>query len=437
MRMTNRVAIHMRAFAARGSGGVWLTHKAGARGAAVMAACAVSVALIIGLAWSAPVADAAETSAVNRAYKVLAWNDLGMHCYNADFRELGVLPPYNNLWAQVVRVGNPPQIVTSGIIVKYQIVRNTSSVTKTNFWTYAQSLFNLAEPLPPDIGLTGKGLSGTMDLAGDHFVAEGIPVTEYRDGATRPDPYQLAYVSVWNATTMQLLAHNLAVVPVSSEMHCDTCHNDVGDATTAYPIKPTGKVETNILTLHDYLNQGKYQPSLMNSRPVLCANCHASNALGMPGAVGVSNLSHAMHNHHQNLPDITPDTEGCYNCHPGPVTKCLRCVMTQKYGFNCTTCHGDMALVAGNPDPWLHEPRCDAAHCHGGQVALNQPLYRKSTGHNGIYCAGCHDSPHAIAPSRERKDAYKFMILQGEPGTLEKCTVCHATEPAGDFRHLP
>ena len=30
-------------------------------------------------------------------YVVLTWNDLGMHCYNRDFSDLGVLPPYNTL----------------------------------------------------------------------------------------------------------------------------------------------------------------------------------------------------------------------------------------------------------------------------------------------------------------------------------------------------
>ncbi len=52
-------------------------------------------------------------------YVILAWNNLGMHCYNPDFSDLAVLPPYNTLWAQVIKVGDPPQIVTSGITVEY------------------------------------------------------------------------------------------------------------------------------------------------------------------------------------------------------------------------------------------------------------------------------------------------------------------------------
>ena len=34
-------------------------------------------------------------NAADGTYKILAWNDLGMHCYNRDFSDLAVLPPYN------------------------------------------------------------------------------------------------------------------------------------------------------------------------------------------------------------------------------------------------------------------------------------------------------------------------------------------------------
>ena len=81
-------------------------------------------------------------------YVILAWNDLGMHCYNPDFLDLAVLPPFNTLWVQVVQVGEPPRIVTSGITVTYLFTDNTYSVGKSDFWTYAQELFNLPDPSP-------------------------------------------------------------------------------------------------------------------------------------------------------------------------------------------------------------------------------------------------------------------------------------------------
>jgi predicted CxxxxCH...CXXCH cytochrome family protein len=94
-----------------------------------------------------------------------------------------------------------------------------------------------------------------------------------------------------------------------------------------------------------------------------------------------------------------------------------------------------MQRVASNPSPWLNEPRCDNPTCHGSSYALTKPLYRWSEGHGGVYCAGCHDSPHAIATSRESNDAIKFVDLQGQVGTLRKCTVCHTSQPTATFQH--
>jgi hypothetical protein len=360
-------------------------------------------------------------------YVVLAWNDLGMHCYNRDFSDLGVLPPYNNLWAQVIKVGDPPQKITQGITVTYEFPDNTYSVgivTKSNFWTYAQKLFGLDAPLPANVGLTGKGLKGTMDQIGDHFQADGIPLTEFRDSDPfRPYPYQLATVIVRDTASGAELARTTTVSPVSTEMHCDTCHKDGGVEGVA-----TGKVETNILTYHDRENG----TNLMGSRPVLCAKCHGSNALGMTGNPNLPNFSKAMHSKHSGK--VPNTTDGCYQCHPGPITKCLRDVMSQKYNLTCIECHGNMSKVAENLNPWLNEPRCDNCHTNPN-FAQNNALYRHSTGHGGVYCEACHDSTHAIALSREANDAIKFIGWQGFNGTLRKCTVCHATQPTQPGPH--
>ena len=390
----------------------------------------------------------------NLEHVILAWNNLGMHCYNRDCADFLVLPPFNNLWAQVIHVADPPQIVTSGVTLDYSMIQNSYSAgnpsrpDKTNFWQYVDELFGVE--LPVNVGLAGKGLSGQLDATTDHYVAAGIPLTEYRDQDARPGqnpntwtrhPYQLARLIARDSATGARLAQNVVVTPVSSELSCNNCHSDDGDATTRYPIAPTGKVETNILAIHDFLSAAQYPAQypdpLMLSRPVLCAKCHSSNALNAPGVAGITSLSNAMHNHHKDLPDITPDTDGCFQCHPGPQTQCLRCTMSQNFSINCTTCHGEMAAVAQNPSPWLNEPRCDSTACHGSGYPLDQPLYQLSKGHGGVYCAGCHDSPHAIATSREGVDAIKFIALQGHAGTLRDCTVCHLTQPTLPFVHIP
>lgn len=366
-------------------------------------------------------------------YIVVAWNDLGMHCYNQDFQDLAVLPPYNTLWAQVIKVGDPPQLITSGITVTYAFPDNTFSVGKSNFWDYDVQLFGV--DLADNVGLAGKGMSGEMDFHNDHFVAEGIPLTELRDSdLVNPYPYQLAEITVTDQNTHVVLAQTTAVAPVSTEMNCDNCHSDGGVEDIS-----TGRVETNILTLHDMENMDEYPAghtgALMDRRPVLCAECHESNALGKPGLDDIPSLSNAMHDTHDGE---VPDTqEGCYQCHPGPNTECLRDVMSEKHGMDCIDCHGGMEPVSNNPSPWLNEPRCDNAACHGSGYKQDQPLYRLSKGHGNLYCAACHDSPHAIAPSREANDAIKFIDLQGYNDTLEVCTVCHLTEPTNIDIHQP
>ncbi len=49
--------------------------------------------------------------ASSKSYIVLAWNDLGMHCLNPTYDKAVILPPYNTVWAQVIKRGNPPRIV--------------------------------------------------------------------------------------------------------------------------------------------------------------------------------------------------------------------------------------------------------------------------------------------------------------------------------------
>jgi len=113
-------------------------------------------------------------------------------------------------------------------------------------------------------------------------------------------------------------------------------------------------VYANVLLTHDLreaevFRQAGFAP-LVDSTPVLCASCHASNALGASGKPGVSSMSNAMHGHHAALalanadpgtggaaavgavvpvhlkstvpvkaaPAIPATTEGCQSCHPGP-----------------------------------------------------------------------------------------------------------------------
>ncbi len=357
---------------------------------------------------------------VSGKYTLIAWNDLGLHCMDPGYGDFAVLPPYNTLWAQLIRRDKEPDIVTEGVTVSYRVLDNTRSDNKTDFWDYAQQLFDLPNPLPPNIGLRGFGLQGVMAAKKDHFAAEGIPLTEYLDSdPATPQPYQVAEV-VATDSQGRVLATTRTVLPVSTEMHCEYCHQDNGPAN---PGIATGVVKRNILTLHDK-EEGT---DLMARRPVLCAGCHSSNALSTTGRPDLPSLSRAMHRAHARIDDGTMEGT-CYACHPGPRTRCLRGVMFRK-GMQCQDCHGSMDDVA-SPDrePWIDEPRCGS--CHGAAFAENTGrLYRFSRGHGGIYCQACHGSQHAIAPSSEPRDNIQAIRLQGHAGTIDTCTVCHTNSP--------
>jgi len=357
-------------------------------------------------------------SPVNSAYVIIGWNDLGMHCYDRDYSTSAVLPPYNNLWAQVIKRGDPPLVVANGVIVEYSFPGNTYSAGKTNFWDYALKLFGVS--LAPNVGLKGKAMSGQMDAAGDHFVAEGVPVTEFSDSNLGvADYFQMAKL-VAKDPDGKILATTDIVAPVSSEMRCDVCHNTPS---------PTN-FRMNILMKHDELEGTTLANQASGGNPVLCASCHADPALGAAGTPGVSSLSAAMHNRHQDK------TSDCYSCHPGPLTQCLRDVMSVEAGMTCVDCHeGGMAGLADkNRTPWVDLPRC--GNCHDSQFAENSSkLYKLSTGHGGLFCESCHNSTHAILKSREEKDNRQAIALQGEAGTIKKCTICHLTEPDSGGPH--
>ncbi len=348
-------------------------------------------------------------------YIVIGWNDLGMHCSNKDFSKICVLPPYNNLKAEIIKVGdesNLPVLMTSGYSVTYEIPGNTYSVGKTNFWSYEDQLFGVT--LPDNTGLTGVGLTGNMGIENSNFHVEGIPLTPYTDdNLITEDPFQLALLKAYDGQNT-LLASTQPVIPVSNEINCVSsgCHNS----------------ETAILNEHE--EEGGFNP---NNTPILCAECHSSNALGTPGTPGLASLSQVIHLKHGG------ETNDCYKCHPGANTQCLRGVMYAG-GLVCQDCHGSVhnvgQTIAQGREPWLEEPRCGATDCHGPNYS-EEPglLFRQSKGHGGLYCSTCHGSPHAIVPSTNDNDNVQNINLQGYAGILNKCTVCHGVNPTGAGPH--
>lgn len=374
---------------------------------------------LVTISANAPTIVTGTYAPLSTSFVVLGYNDLGMHCMGEDFSEFMVLPPYNNLYAQIIeRGGEEPRIISGGVSVTYDIPANTTSADKTNFWDNAEQLLNVS--LVPDTGLSGNSLSGSMVASGrNDWVATGIPITPIND-AGQLDPYSMATITVMQGSIEVARTH--AVVPVSWEMRCDLCHVPTGGGTVA----------SNILTAHDTL----HGTTLMQERPLVCGRCHAQPELGMEGNPSLRTLSSAMHTAHAPRMQMINLDVPCYACHPGIQTQCLRDVHYSK-GHTCTFCHGDMTAV-GDPGrrPWVDEPRCADCHTRTG-FEFEQPgtLFRDSKGHMGIHCEACHGSPHAITQTITRRDNEQAITVQGSAGIIHDCTVCHVQTPDDPFAH--
>ncbi|MEN8176222.1 MAG: cytochrome C, partial [Pseudomonadota bacterium] len=59
--------------------------------------------------------------------------------------------------------------------------------------------------------------------------------------------------------------------------------------------------------------------------------------------------------------------------------------------------------------------------------AGNPQLYRVSTGHEGVFCEGCHGATHAEWPNAnpDANDNVTANQLQGHTGTITECSTCH------------
>ena len=438
----------------------------------------------------------------NDRYALLAWNDLGMHCMDGrDYSVFSILPPFNTLNAQLVKNG---ALITDGVTLTYEATPdlagsvNSTSIGKTNFWDYSKVLYGAN--VPPDTGITGTRMASfvpePLEFDQEHqwFQAEGIPITPVDDDGNT-NHYPMVRVVASNPAGEELASARV-VLPVSDEMSCISCHKSTSsaqaidnaarpDAGWVFDPDPELDWKRNIIRLHDESQAGLalYLDALVakgyeaagliatvgKGTPVLCAACHASNALPGTGYEPIQPLTQAMHASHASALD--PETgiqlndavnrTACYLCHPGSKTQCLRGAMGNasdengEQSMSCQSCHGNMAQVGDvGRVGWLDQPNCQACHHDGvrelyGVDANGIPLewgdlrwatnpdtpapgfslFRFSTGHGELQCESCHGSTHAIFPSATDNDNVLSEELQGHSGTVAECDVCHAQVP--------
>jgi len=433
------------------------------------------------------------TAAVNSSgYTLVGWSDFGMNMIDSDYSIFALMPPGATLHAQLIDNTGKLVKTDSVITVTYEAyadpngTSNSTSQTKTNFWTNAQALMGTL-PIPDAAAMPGADTRKmTFDASLNRFTATGIPVTPV-DDAGQKNPYPIFKLVAKDATG-KVLATARVVLPVSDEAGCIACHAS-GLTSVAQPIAgwvndpdPQRDYRLNILQRHDDRNKrnAAYADSLSaagysadglfatatGGKPVLCVSCHASNLIAGSGQSGIPALTTSMHSLHAG--QVDPDSgaalddmttrAACYRCHPGVQTKMLRGVM--RNSVECQSCHGNLSMLGDAArQGWKDLPTCGS--CHTGTAVNNrgtihftsafdstgavrtpstttyattpntpasgQSLVRFSTGHGGLVCSACHGSTHAESPSALDADNLRATDVQNNAGIIGECTMCHSS----------
>ena len=277
---------------------------------------------------------------------------------------------------------------------------------------------------------------GYVSKALNYFSGEGIPISPFDDFGRRNSYPLMRYQALDKTGALtgevgKLLASVDAVLPVSDETRCETCHGDQEDggfanraadvkfggspwSKTKFPVKAAFEdpkygdvplnvsvewaVDQNILGLHDAKHGSKYQSScdpvanpadpncLINRTPIVCQTCHYSPALDLV-QLGPNNengkeqgfnvtMSRAMHGFHGAL--IDPDTnKRLLRDMPPPNDP-------RRIG------------ASGNPviNKFVNDTLSETCYnCHPGNVTqcLRGAMYD-----GGMVCQDCHGQPRMV-----------------------------------------
>ncbi|WP_148207096.1 hypothetical protein [Heliomicrobium modesticaldum] len=418
-------------------------------------------------------------------YVILAWQSIGMKCTSDNDKYFSFHTPGNDLWAQVIKRGDPPVVVTDGIKLSYEAPENHNEPSKTiNFWDYAK--ITLKKDIQPNTGKTGMPADRgefTLDKAKKAWTAIGIPVSPYNDDG-KVDAYPMFTIRATDAASGELLAETKMAAPVSGELGCYICH---GGTPNKDGIGLSDATARDILADHDKNVGTNLLAEAEAGRPQYCLDCHAANNVGAPGKPDVLSMSAALHGKHAQYMQ-NGSIETCGLCHPSSAKGQVYCQrdVHRGFGMDCMNCHGTLPEHAASVlmkqkdlpaaqkslerlkpylpegfteakprENWINQPDCLSCHTkdhtkastksssYNQWITEKSHLYRFEKADKGdMMCAACHGSPHVVYPASEAlgysEINYQPKTYQGFAGPIGangNCTVCHLSEPADKHYH--
>jgi hypothetical protein len=290
------------------------------------------------------------------------------------------------------------------------------------------------------------GFSGTRSVA--LLSSAGKIFSQGRYGEYRADPagwVQAGFkVGIWPET-----------VPVNAQAVDGSGRKVAG--TFSYEVMATG--ETGVMDLVNPRNlvfqKSPYVPDGINydytvtvngvSRkktifrsPAKCDTCHAVP----PGHImeqsswGQCKTCHdlgvVVHKHAVEKAGIPDDS--CYTCHP---TGCLETdVHRTTHNISCAGCHGNLSSVLTGTfkiSGQAGKPRCADCHDEVHSEPVAGILFTDSSGHGGMLCTSCHNSPHRIIRPAKLGDGISNNCQQchsihvGHTAMGGNCVQCHGS----------
>ncbi len=419
----------------------------------------------------------------NADYLLVAWSRTGMLNISDAGRWLTFMPPGTDLSAQLIRRGETPEVVTDGVTLTYAIEPGFKKLSgHTAFRETADAAFGTR--LFDSIGLSGNGLTGKMTITPDGaYIAGQVPVLPYPDKGGY-QPYPRITVTATDESG-HVMATTDVVAPVSTEMGCKNCHGGPWRIDQRTGI--SDETAEDILKTHDKISRTNLYRQAKAGKPVRCQDCHVESALQSQKNPDHLNLSAAIHGFHATYLS-GKDAESCAACHPSSPTGATRSLrgIHQTIGLDCTNCHGSMedhalsllkaeqqsgkkraTMLAGHlapravdniekihpRTPWYQEPDCLNCHIDFEEPDTDSAFNAWTEGKEALYhnrkeeseqifCAACHNSPHAIYPTEnpygQHRDNIQPMQYQNTPlplGANRNCKICHTIDMEDEMHH--